>query len=272
MLLTLNLTAPPTLESVIFLNQTDLSKSIGRNHQFQNLSIEERKAISGPKNNQDIVIKPADKGSSVVVLNTTDYIKEATSQLSNNTFYNKLDSDPTLKHNMEVKKILDEMLARNEIDITCYNYLYNEKPRTPRFYLLPKIHKGKIPPPGRPIVSANNSPTERISAFVDYFLQPTIPKQQSYVKDTTHLLQKLRNIKNIPPGTLLVSLDVSSLYTNIPNKEAIRSIAKTLAKYRKKALHPTNQSIIQLLELVLTRNNFEYNGEHFIQVAGTSGY
>ena len=147
MLLTLNLTAPPTLESVIFLNQTDLSKSIGRNHQFQNLSIEERKAISGPKNNQDIVIKPADKGSSVVVLNT-DYIKEATSQLSNNTFYNKLDSEPTLKHNMEVKKILDEMLARNEIDITCYNYLYNEKPRTPRFYLLPKIHKGMIPPPG----------------------------------------------------------------------------------------------------------------------------
>ena len=73
-------------------------------------------------------------------------------------------------------------------------------------------------------------------------------------------MQKLRNIKNIPPGTLLVSLDVSSLYTNIPNKEAIHSIAKTLAKYRKKALHPTNQSIIQLLELVLTRNNFEFNG------------
>ena len=74
----------------------------------------------------------------------------------------------------------------------------------------------------------------------------------------------------LPPGSLLVCLDVSSLYTNIPNGEAIRAAAKTFARLRPGATHPTNQSFIQLLELVLKKNNFEFNGVHYMQIAGTS--
>ena len=94
-----------------------------------------------------------------------------------------IDHDPTEKFNLEVKKILDEMLAHDEIDISCHKYLFNSKPRTSRFYTLLKIQKGKNSPPGRPIVSANNSPTEKISAFVDFFMNPTVPLLISYVKE-----------------------------------------------------------------------------------------
>ena len=61
-----------------------------------------------------------------------------------------------------------------------------------------------------------------------------------------------------------------SLYTNIPNKEGIRVAAKTLAKYRPGALHLTNQSLIRLLSMVLTKNNFEFNGHHYLQTSGTT--
>jgi hypothetical protein len=44
----------------------------------------------------DIIIKPADKGSAVVVMDKTTYIQEAERQLSDCRFYEKLDSDPTL--------------------------------------------------------------------------------------------------------------------------------------------------------------------------------
>ena len=91
------------------------------------------------------------------------------------------------EHNAHSKKLLDEMLQREEIDQSCYNFLYNDHPRTPRFYMLPQIHKGKLPPPGRPIVSANRQSYRiKISTFVDYFLKPCIPKLKSYVKDTKH--------------------------------------------------------------------------------------
>ena len=152
---------------MILLNETEVTKIYNKNPKMDNLSRSERCAIQTLKNNKDIIIKPADKGSAVVILNTTDYISEARGQLNNTKFYKKLYHDPTPDHNLEVKKILDEMLIRDEIDQSCYDYLYISKPRTPRFYTLPKIHKPSRPPPGRPITSANQSPTERISAFVD---------------------------------------------------------------------------------------------------------
>ena len=59
-------------------------------------------------------------------------------------------------------------------------------PRVPVFYTVTKIHKPN--PVGRPIISGCEGPTERISSFVNYLLQPIAKAQQSYLKDTTILL------------------------------------------------------------------------------------
>ena len=37
--------------------------------------------------------------------------------------------------------------------------------------------------PGRPIVSANRCPTEKLSAYVDHFLNPLVKKRKSYAED-----------------------------------------------------------------------------------------
>ena len=252
------------------LNETEVANIKPKNPKIDNLSRNERLAIKQLFKNRDITIKPADKGSAVVVHGTTAYIIEAQRQLSDTNFYAKQDRDLTPHHNTLVKQVLTDMLHRDEIDDSCYDFLYQKEPKTPRFYTLPKIHKQTRPPPGRPILSANQSPTEHISAFVDYFLKPTIPRLRSYVKDTTHFQQILKDIPPLQPNSFLVTLDVTSLYTNIPNKEGIRAVAKTLAKYKPGAQHPNNQSLIQLLDLVLNKNNFEFNGEHYLQTSGTA--
>ena len=69
---------------------------------------------------------------------------------------------------------------------------------------------------------------------------------------------------------MLATLDVTSLYTNIPNRESIWAAARTLAKLRPGAKFPLNQSMVQLLELILTRNNFKFNGQRYLQVSGTT--
>jgi hypothetical protein len=53
------------------------------------------------------------------------------------------------------------MPTRGHIDDKTMEYLTPEDPKPGRFYLLPKIHKENNP--GRPIVSANGHPTEKIS-------------------------------------------------------------------------------------------------------------
>ena len=46
------------------------------------------------KERDDIVIKSADKGSAVVVMDKVDYLEEANRQLTDERFYKKLDSEP----------------------------------------------------------------------------------------------------------------------------------------------------------------------------------
>ena len=93
-----------------------------------------------------------------------------------------------------------------------------------RLTSLAKIHKGTLPPPGRPIVSANGCPTEKISALVDIYLRPYLQQVRSYLKDTTDFLNKLKALGDIPRDAILGTMDVTSLYTNIPNCKGYLSI------------------------------------------------
>ena len=96
-------------------------------------------------------------------------------------------------------------------------------PRIPVFYTLTKTHKPN--PVGRPIISGCDSPTERISSFVDYLLQAIAKVQESYLKDTTDFLNFIEKTK-VVKDTMLVSMDVTILYTNIPQEEGINIVCK----------------------------------------------
>jgi hypothetical protein len=43
-----------------------------------------------------------------------------------------------------------------------------------------------------------------------------------------------------------------------------------LAKTKKGKQNPSNISIIRLLNMVLIMNNFELNGDHYLQIGGTA--
>jgi hypothetical protein len=46
-------------------------------------------ALQNLRSNEDIIIKPADEGSAVVVMDKSAYIREAERQISDDRFYNK---------------------------------------------------------------------------------------------------------------------------------------------------------------------------------------
>jgi hypothetical protein len=64
------------------------------------------------------------------------------------------------------------------------------------------------------------------------------------------------------PGTILVTMDVSSLYTCIPHDEGIIAIAEYHKKYKRGILN--TKSVCTLLEAVLKKNNFEFNNKHYL--------
>lgn len=87
------------------------------------------------------------------------------------------------------------------------DFLIPLAPKTPIIYYIPKVHKNPIKPPGRPIVSGIDSLTSRVGKYVDHFLQPAVTKTQ-VIKEIASL--------SVEDDVLLVTADVSSLYTIIP--------------------------------------------------------
>ena len=134
-------------------------------------------------------------------------------------------------------------------------YLIESDVEPGRFYILPKVHKPGNP--GRPIVSSDSHPTERLSHFVDYHLQPLVHKLPSFVKDTNDFLNKLLTIGNLPANSLLVTLAVSSSYTNIPHNEGINACERVQRTSSHKTI-PTS-TLCDLIRMTLTMNNFSFN-------------
>ena len=96
---------PTMIDSMISVNELNLVKTKLHAPRRQNLSKKEKLAIKELAGNREIVIKKADKGSCVVIMNTTDYINEGHRQLSDSKFYKRVDGDLTIEHNVKVESI-----------------------------------------------------------------------------------------------------------------------------------------------------------------------
>ena len=108
----------------------------------------------------------------------------------------------------------------HHIDAMTFKLLNQSQnpPRIQEFYTLTKIHSPN--PVGRPIVFGSGGPTERISSFIDSLLQHIAKKQESYIKDTTDFVRFIEN-SQLPDNAIIATLDVCSLYTNIPQEEGM---------------------------------------------------
>ena len=171
---------PANLEAFIASNLVDYNnRPAYKAPDKKNLTRQEANCIKGLKNDTSIVIKPADKGAAIVIMNRSDYLKEGYKQLTDPTFYRHVDEDLSEKHMNEISLRIESMFQDGEIDESVKLYLIGKTHKTARFYLLPKIHKQIKPPPGRPVVAGIGSPTEKISQFVDHFLKPISMKVKS---------------------------------------------------------------------------------------------
>ena len=256
----------PALEAYLQVVEKEALRMTRSVRRKDNLTSDEREAIANLRRRDDIVIKPADKGSATVVLSREAYLAEAHRQLSDTKYFARLDMDPTQEFAHNVSDLVREMMEANHINKETRKYLTPLAPRTARFYHLPKIHKPSIP--GRPIVSSCGAPTERISEFVDYHLRPLVTQTDSYLRDTTDFLLKLSTLNHLPPNCILLTLDVNSLYTNIPHDEGMES-CRLFLETRPLLLPPTIY-LIRMMELILKQNNFTFNNEHYLQVNGTA--
>ena len=202
-------------------------------------------------------------------MNKQDKINEAQIQLDNREHYRPLTEPMVQKTHNRVLQLISELHDHNHIDEMTKQWLCQtpNPPRVPIFYTLTKIHKPILV--GRPIISGCDGPTEKLSAFIDKLLQPIAQKQQSYLKDTADSINYLEKIK-VPKNTILVSVDVTSLYTNIQQEEGIETVCRAYDMFYNNEPPVPTRLINQALRLILQENSFQFIEGHYLQTHGTA--
>ena len=140
--------------------------------------------------------------------------------MENKDNYDRLKSDPTETNNRLVNDTIKRMQKQKMMKEKVAKGLKTKNHRTLKFYLRPNIHKKGNP--GHEVLSSVNCHTSNISKYVDYHLQDIVEEISSYVKNTKDFIQKPNQIEEILKDSLLVTLDINSLYITIPKKEGIK--------------------------------------------------
>ena len=111
---------PPITQSVALKSYLDELKSELSKATFvkprDNLTKSERKALKNIKTNTKIKVKKADKGTSTVIMNKEDKIKEGQIQLDNTDHYKHIDQPMDLGTATKVEKVVAEMYKNRFID------------------------------------------------------------------------------------------------------------------------------------------------------------
>ena len=195
------------------------------------------------------MIEEADKGGAIAIINKDDYITYCNTLLEDNSTYHKTITDMMETHLNEAENPLSSITIASKQHVSK---LLPTQPKPGIFYALHKLHRLKqlisseynhyhvnktlinteqitkvansheIRPPYRPIVSCKGTLTEHISGHVDSIFQNFFHKIPCFLKDTTDFLCKLNDITHlVTPNSLLVTIHVNSLHTNIPHSDGV---------------------------------------------------
>ena len=249
-----------------YISLTESSPPVASKRIRSNLTLAEKQAFLKLRHNKEIIIKKADKGSVIVVEDKQTYINEGLKHLADTSTYKKLEGNPTPELVDHINKIIQDMHSAGYIDKYTAEYLSPPSDtRTQVMYFLKKLHKQ--PHKIRPIVSGCSGPTERISAFLDTLLKTIVPNFDSFIKDSTSIIKCISSL-TLPSNVILVTVDVTSLYTTIPQQEGIDACLKYINQYKTSNI-PLNILSI-LFNIVLKGNIFRFNNDVYTQLTGTA--
>ena len=234
-----------------------------------NITKSERSALKELKNDDTLLIISADKGRCTVVMDRKEYDDKAKAMLSDTSTYTPLKKDPTQSIKTKLKGKLKPLKESGAIsDRTCKSLVPTaEVP--PKFYGLPKIHKPSCPL--RPIVSSVGSVTYNLSKHLNDILSPMVGKSEHHILNTEKFVDKLKTL-SLEPDEVMISFDVSALFTSVPVNEACQIIHDRLQEDQSLS-DRTNMSpaqITDLLQFCLNQTYFSFQGQFYQQSYGTA--
>jgi len=258
--------APTLVEDTITIFDKSLHKmqdTLNKKQQkinLGNLTTLQTQTLRTLKQNAHLTIKPTDKNLGPAILDMDSYIKQVLKEhlLTNN--YRQLDNDSAKLQMANIEHELKALIKDNVHKLSKAEQLYfhqsfQQHHRSPIFYGLPKVHK--VPVTLRPVVSSSSSFLSIFSNWLDYKMKDLLPLVGSYIKNSTTVLDDIRNII-LPENTLLFLANAKSMYTNIDTPTGITAIRDFIAVNSAKLPPAFPTSLFLRILSYVMENNISY--------------
>jgi len=198
-------------------------------------------------------------------MNVLEYKDKMNNLLSDEQTYALIEKDPTNKITSDLKVLLKRWKTSGFIEDFIYKRLLTTDGLLSRAYGLPKIHKNGCPL--RIIISSIDSPLHSLLNFLHKILINAVKVPSSHIKNSFELVQKLSNTI-LEPNYTVISLDVVSLFTNIPMQLAVNSILKRWDCISN-STKITQEEFVNGIKLITNSTFFTFDNKFYKQIFGT---
>lgn len=237
------------------------------------------KALNRLKERDDIVITRPDKGSGTVVMDKEEYLRLLRqASIADTSKFTAIDPDrpktrgrppkhfhPLLQKEKELKAVLHQVLPEKLAES-----LSPKGSRLAHLYGLPKTHKPTLSM--RPILSASGTYNYKLAKWLEEKLKPLSVNQYT-IDDALGFSKEIRK-HPVLEDDILVSYDVTSLFTNVPVQETINILVeKAFADDWFNSTYDLNlqkDQLTQLLRMASTDQLFQFDGQLYEQCEGVA--
>lgn len=195
-----------------------------------------------------------------------EYLSGMNEMLSDERTYKLVNRDPTTKYMNAANDLVNTLFNGGIIDENVKKGLITRQALPPKLYGLRKVHKPTLAL--RPVVSCIDSPGYKLARFLHVILNPLIDTFEYNLRNTQELVEYMRSIR-LDVDHRLVSLDVISLFTNIPQELVIDIIRKNWSEWDKIIGVPL-EMLIELVRYCFRCSYFVFSGNIYEQLDGSA--
>ena len=243
-----------------------------------NLTNKQFRLISDMKNNTIYIIIEADKNLGPCILEREHYIRRAFEEhLGNERNYKIITKAEAIQLQMDLAADLEIWLVNFSKEIPLHERTFLRRAKNKysdqlaKFRMTLKAHKN--PYKFRPIVCCAGTWMNSWSKWLDFHLQKLKPFVPTYVRDTSHILEELKLINDLSPGSWIVVADADAMYNNIDTAHAILILEAWLDELSLSPDFPTDfplGAVKSAMKTIMTNNHFEFGDLNFLQLLGTA--
>ena len=189
-----------------------------------NLTAAQRKVLQELKQDDTIIICPADKGKAVVVEDRETYLAKTVDQIHEGNYEITKKGEKTILRKLH-KKLMDQLISMGIKDFKEQRRYTITGPVMAAMALLIKVHKKNFP--GRAYVSQKDDPSYNICKVLTDIMNPIDEKGKSFIRDTYHFKEMLQELE-VWEDDIIGSLDVVGMFPNIPVKKTFSIVKEEL--------------------------------------------